>query len=505
MSKISILLSSYNHEEYIAESIESILRQTFNDFELVIVDDHSDDNSWEVIKKYNDPRIKAKRLEKNTNCAYVWPTLMSLESEYIAVAHCDDKWREDKLEKQINYLEEHSEVAACFTGVSVIDEDGNEIKEKDIYVEAFNKGYKNRYELLNGLLYEGCCLCHPSILIRKEAYTKYNLYTPGLSSIPDYSKWIRLCAQTDVYVLDEKLTYFRSRKNGMNTSGDRPEKHNRNNTEMFFVLKDFLLLNNSKDFVKAFPYAMQFLINGEMVIPFAFARILLDTMKGSVYHLFALQLLHELFQDNKNVQLLEELYGYTSKDYNVEKQKYDIFAVNSPNHFLNCRTYLDFGNGFNEEDSMFIPNIYVNVYDEFTFEINLEKIVNGRKINRIRLDLDCGVYRKYSNISLKCKNDECKINTITPHVIEDGWQLFCTPFPQYIYEADEKTNIYECSGKTELFSNWELFSLINGDKATDEMLYDTFLWYRRLSDSFSLKKILKKIYNKLWKRDAAAV
>ena len=101
MSKISILLSSYNHEEYIAESIESILRQTFNDFELVIVDDHSDDNSWEVIKKYNDPRIKAKRLEKNTNCAYVWPTLMSLESEYIAVAHCDDKWREDKLEKQM--------------------------------------------------------------------------------------------------------------------------------------------------------------------------------------------------------------------------------------------------------------------------------------------------------------------------------------------------------------------------------------------------------------------
>ena len=59
MPKVTVLLTSYNHEEFIADSIESILNQTYTDFELYIVDDCSMDNSWEVIQKYNDPRIIA--------------------------------------------------------------------------------------------------------------------------------------------------------------------------------------------------------------------------------------------------------------------------------------------------------------------------------------------------------------------------------------------------------------------------------------------------------------
>ena len=65
MPKVTVLLTSYNHEEFIADSIESILNQTYTDFELYIVDDCSMDNSWEVIQKYNDPRIIAIHHEKN--------------------------------------------------------------------------------------------------------------------------------------------------------------------------------------------------------------------------------------------------------------------------------------------------------------------------------------------------------------------------------------------------------------------------------------------------------
>lgn len=68
MPKVTVLLTSYNHEEFIADSIESILNQTYTDFELYIVDDCSMDNSWEVIQKYNDPRIIAIHHEKK----YVW-------------------------------------------------------------------------------------------------------------------------------------------------------------------------------------------------------------------------------------------------------------------------------------------------------------------------------------------------------------------------------------------------------------------------------------------------
>ena len=95
MPKVSILLTSYNHEKYIGESIESILNQTYTDFELVILDDASTDNSVKIIKSFKDKRIKPIFRKKNLNRAICKEVIEPLQGEYIAIAHCDDKWSKD--------------------------------------------------------------------------------------------------------------------------------------------------------------------------------------------------------------------------------------------------------------------------------------------------------------------------------------------------------------------------------------------------------------------------
>ena len=125
MASITVWLTSYHHAPFLRESIESILNQTWSDFEFYIIDDCSTDNSWEIIQSYQDPRIHAIRHETNWGSSGMWQILESLTGEYLAIAHCDDKWMPDKLEKQLAFLQKHPEVAACFTRVQVIDENGH--------------------------------------------------------------------------------------------------------------------------------------------------------------------------------------------------------------------------------------------------------------------------------------------------------------------------------------------------------------------------------------------
>lgn len=103
--KVSVILTSYNHSKYIRKSIESVLKQTYTDFELIIWDDASTDNSWNIISEYTDERIRAIRNESNQYMAYFRNAVSEVaQGEYIAIHHSDDVWGADKLEKQVAFL-----------------------------------------------------------------------------------------------------------------------------------------------------------------------------------------------------------------------------------------------------------------------------------------------------------------------------------------------------------------------------------------------------------------
>ena len=135
MPVISIILTSFNHEKYICEAIDSVLAQTFSDFELIIWDDDSSDNSWHLINQYSDSRIKAFRNDERKRGTWGINKAISeiAAGAYIAIHHSDDTWAPDKLEKQLSFLKDNPKYGAVFTNVMAISDNGEPIDDPGNY------------------------------------------------------------------------------------------------------------------------------------------------------------------------------------------------------------------------------------------------------------------------------------------------------------------------------------------------------------------------------------
>lgn len=463
MNKVSVVLTSYNHAEYVDQSIKSILNQTYGQFELYIIDDCSTDGSWENICSYKDKRIHSSRLEKNTGCAYLPDTISTLKSPYIAIAHCDDCWQPDKLEKQVAYLDNHPEVSACFTRVQLIDEEGQPFNENGhIYADVFDKENRTRQEWLRYFFDYGNCLCHPSVLIRAEAYSKYNLFTQGLSGIPDFVQWIRLCRHAEIWIYPEKLTCFRIRKNEQNTSGDAAEKHYRNFIEQYFTLGEYVDLENEREFLKIFPEATQYIIEGEFMPAFAYARILLQQQNSPMKHLYAYQLLYTLLQSKTSRQRLERLYGYTSKEFAKDKQQEDVFSLIPQQSFMASCIYFDFGEGFKEKLSV-KKTVYITHDNRFYVEFQVPDSYPA--VKALRFDPDANFWRFYKIDSILVDGKSSRFHPLGAEQAE-GKDYFYTLDSQYQIglEQDKKIKKIEVTGTAGMIPVFAVDMLLQNKK-----------------------------------------
>lgn len=426
MPKVTVWLSSYNHDQFLAESIESILCQTYEDFELFIIDDCSDDNSWSIIQKYSllDKRIKAFRHSVNQGQSGLENMLEELQGEYVAIAHCDDKWEKEKLEKQIQILDSNPEIAACFTLVKIIDDLGDELKnETHPYYKIFMQPNRRRQEWLNWFFYNGNCLCHPSLLIRKEAYKKYGMLTTGLHGYPDFCKWIRLCKNAEIYILQEKLTDFRVHNDESNTSGNNENSIKRLSIEEYFVLEEFVDLIKTKQLLSVFPELEKYKINGDIEEYFALAKLMMSVHRSS-YYLMGLRIIYEILKDKNRAQKVEKLYGYTSRMYNSDKQKVDVFHVISEER--NMKSSISFNVDEKEEGSYSFFTFLQND-GSFTIKIASDKLNKG---GRIRFIPDEGRFRKFASLRVFERGVEVKCVALNGKKIGDE-DYFFTPYPEY--------------------------------------------------------------------------
>ena len=127
MSKplISVIMTAYNAEEFIEKSIRSVLEQTYQNLQLIIINDGSNDLTGQIVRKFNDPRIEYFELPENRHIAYATNIGFSkVRGDYIAIIDSDDIWFPNKLEKQICYLRSNPQHQGCFTWVTLIDENG---------------------------------------------------------------------------------------------------------------------------------------------------------------------------------------------------------------------------------------------------------------------------------------------------------------------------------------------------------------------------------------------
>jgi len=187
--KVSIILPTYNGAEYIKRAIESVLSQSFSDWELIIINDSSVDDTENIIKKYidKDSRIIYFKNEKNLGLQKTLNRgLKEVRGEYIARIDDDDEWIEkNKLENQIKFLENNSDYVLVGTGVVTVDENSKELYRYFLP--------QNDREIRKRLLVKSC-FAHSSVVFKKETALKFGGYDEGeeVKHVEDYDLWLKL-------------------------------------------------------------------------------------------------------------------------------------------------------------------------------------------------------------------------------------------------------------------------------------------------------------------------
>lgn len=331
MPRVSVIIPSYNHEKYIGQAIQSVLDQTYQDFEIVITDDGSTDDTVNEIKKFKDHSIRLFIFEKNQGASVaVAKCISEAQGEYIAILNSDDIFLPPKLEKQVRFLDEHPEVWAVFGYPQIIDEDGNDFTDVNYsYYNIFKQPNRTRFEWLNFFFYKWNCLCHPSVLARRDCYTKIGPPEPRFSQLGDLNHWVRLCMKHEIYIIQENLIKFRVRAGEANASGDRPEVIRRGAFEFIQILKNFLEIETTEEFSKIFPEATKY--GYEILkdtIPFFVAMLALDNENSyPIPQYFAISVLFDLFRNKDTREKLEKRYGFRYIDFIKLAGKYDLFNV----------------------------------------------------------------------------------------------------------------------------------------------------------------------------------
>lgn len=203
--RVTVLMPVYNGEKYLRKAMESILRQTYTDFEFLIINDGSTDRSVEIIESYQDSRIRLIHNEKNIKLIATLNKGIELAlGEYIARMDCDDISLPDRLAKQVAFMDTHPEIGVCGTWAKVIDENGN-----------VNRSIK----ALTGKSIKRLCwrpspFIHPTIMAR-TSLLKENRYSEGYPHAEDYELWLRLSQKTTFYNLDKFLLLYRVHDSGI--------------------------------------------------------------------------------------------------------------------------------------------------------------------------------------------------------------------------------------------------------------------------------------------------
>lgn len=208
---ISIVMCTYNRERFLRRAIESVQNQTWTDWEFLIVDDGSTDGSMEVINSFQDDRIRVFSAGKNRfYCQTVKTALRECKGDYIAFINSDDAWYPTKLEEQMEIMENHKEYGACFTNVTLVDDEGRDItSECPQMAGVFSTIFHTQKEYLNHFLLHGNTLCHPSSLIRREVFEASGGLQILFSQVADLDLWVRIVTMTPIYVIPKSLIWFR--------------------------------------------------------------------------------------------------------------------------------------------------------------------------------------------------------------------------------------------------------------------------------------------------------
>jgi len=199
MLTVSVIMPVYNGEAFLAESVQSILDQTFTDLELLIIDDGSLDSSVNIVQSYDDTRIRLIQNKKNMGLEYSLNLgLKEARGKYLARMDADDISLPERLEKQVSFMDANPDVSVCGTWAETFG-----------VVNQIWK-YPLTHEEITCWLLFGSVLVHPSVIIRKGAVTEAaDIYDEGFSKAEDYYLWVKLSRKVRFANIGEVLIRYR--------------------------------------------------------------------------------------------------------------------------------------------------------------------------------------------------------------------------------------------------------------------------------------------------------
>lgn len=206
--KISVLMPVYNAEKFLREAIDSILNQTFKDFEFLIINDGSTDSSKKIILSYKDPRIKYFENKKNIGVAKTLNKgLRLVKGKYIARMDADDISHSNRLHLQVNLLDQYPNCSLIASKVDTIDDSGKILGTwvTDLLDTYSNDQIRNQLPISN-------CLAHPSIVFRSRIIKMYYYNEGQHRGIEDYELWLRLANEGyRIEKIDKPLLLYRKK------------------------------------------------------------------------------------------------------------------------------------------------------------------------------------------------------------------------------------------------------------------------------------------------------
>lgn len=214
---VTVGVALYNHQDYIEQCLASIVEQDYPNIELIVVDDGSKDNSYQVAKTYleSQKRLSNYQIKTRPNkgmCNTLNEIAQQASGQYISFIGSDDYWMPNKILEQVNFLEEHPECVLVHSNSIKVDADNNELKPID-YSNKINSG--NVYE---ALIKRTGGINTPSHLFRTEIFGQIGYYDPQFR-FEDTDFWLRLAKNHSVGYINKAHTYYRW--HGDNLSDDK--------------------------------------------------------------------------------------------------------------------------------------------------------------------------------------------------------------------------------------------------------------------------------------------
>ncbi|GAB1545033.1 glycosyltransferase [Scytonema sp. NUACC21] len=206
MYKVSVVIPAYNAMPYLRETMESVLNQTFNGFEVIVVNDGSLDETENWVSQIQDSRVKLISQENQGLAGARNTGILHAKGEYIAFLDADDTWEPTKLEKQACILDRNPEVGLVYTWVAYINEQS----------QSTGKVFKNQSEgnVWKQLTEHNIVECGSVAMVRRTCFEDCGVFDRNLGSyVEDWDMWLRIASKYPFKVVKEPLVYYRQRSN----------------------------------------------------------------------------------------------------------------------------------------------------------------------------------------------------------------------------------------------------------------------------------------------------